>query len=182
VKTIQWSASDPDGDKLTYDILYSADGQNQLILAVNVDTTSYQWDSRWSPPSVSASLTVIANDGINEGRAVAEHLVVDNATRVDDADEVRPSEYALRQNHPNPFNPETRIQFELSKPSSVKIEIYDVQGQKIRSLVNEEKPAGAYTVTWDGRMDNGESAASGIYFYRLVAGDFRQTRKMALLR
>ncbi len=93
-----------------------------------------------------------------------------------------PMQFELSQNYPNPFNPETRIQLDLPKSSHVKIEIYNVHGQKIRSLVNEEKPAGAYIVRWDGRMDNGESAASGIYFYRLVAGEFRQTHKMALLR
>ncbi len=182
VKTIQWTASDSDGDKLTHDILYSADGQNQSVLAVNVEETSFAWDSRLWPSSPSASITVIANDGINEGRAVADHLVVDNPTRVEDKGETLPSEYALRQNHPNPFNPETRIQFELLKPSQVKIEIYNIHGQKIRSLVDEKKPAGSHIVTWDGRTDNGELAASGVYFYRLVAGEFRQTRKMTLLR
>ncbi len=182
VKTIQWTASDPDGDRLTYDILYSADGQKQSVLAVNVEETSFAWDSRLWPSSSSASITVIANDGINEGRAVADHLVIDNPTGVDNQDETLPSEYALKQNHPNPFNPETQIQFELSKPSQVKIEIYNIHGQKIRSLVDEKKAAGSHIVTWDGRTDNGELAASGVYFYRLVAGDFRQTRKMALLR
>jgi hypothetical protein len=93
-----------------------------------------------------------------------------------------PVQFDLSQNYPNPFNPETRIQFDLPERSHVKIEIYNVHGQKIRSLINEEKPAGAYIFTWDGRIDSGEFAASGVYLYRLMAGDFRQTRKMTLLR
>jgi len=88
----------------------------------------------------------------------------------------------LGQNYPNPFNPETRIQFELSKPSYVRIEIYNVHGQKIKRLVNEMKPTGAHIVVWDGRIDNAEFAASGVYFYRFVAGNFQQIRKMTLLR
>lgn len=104
-------------------------------------------------------------------------------TRVDEKQPAAiPIGFDLRQSYPNPFNPETRIQFDVPKSSHVRIEIYNIHGQKIRSLVNEEKPAGACMVTWDGRMDNGELAASGVYFYRLVAGEFRQTRKMALLR
>lgn len=182
VKTIQWTASDSDGDKLSYDILYSPDGQSQLILAVNVEETSFAWDSGLWPSSPSASITIIANDGINEARVVADRLVVDNPTRVDDKGETLPSGYALKQNHPNPFNPATQIQFDLPKPTQVTIEIYNIHGQKIRSLADEKKPAGSYIVTWDGRMDSGEQAASGVYFCRLVAGDLRQTRKMTLLR
>jgi hypothetical protein len=107
---------------------------------------------------------------------------VGKPTRVEMNEAAIPVAYHLHQNHPNPFNPETRIQFDLPKSTGVRIEIYNVYGQKIRSLANEQKAAGSYSVTWDGRKDNGESAASGVYFYRLAAGGFQQTRKMALLR
>ncbi|MFQ5708141.1 MAG: FlgD immunoglobulin-like domain containing protein [bacterium] len=72
----------------------------------------------------------------------------------------------------------------LYKPKStdVKIEIFNLLGQRIRTLVDEEKPAGSYTVVWDERMENGEPAASGVYIYRLKTGQFEKSRKLVLLR
>ena len=88
----------------------------------------------------------------------------------------------LAQNYPNPFNPTTRISFGLSAPARVSLRIYDAAGRLVRALVNEERRAARYEETWDGRDSNGRSVASGIYFYRLVAGSFEETRKMAMLR
>jgi len=88
----------------------------------------------------------------------------------------------LRQNFPNPFNPTTRIAFGLAAPSNVSLRIYDASGRLVRALVDEQRAAGNYSELWDGRDSNGSAVASGIYFYRLTAGSFTQTRKMALLR
>jgi hypothetical protein len=93
-----------------------------------------------------------------------------------------PTQFELTQNYPNPFNPETKIQFQLPTTTHVRIEIYNIHGQKIRTLLDGQRTAGFHTLLWDGRIQNGESAASGMYFYHLVAGNFQQTRKMALLR
>jgi len=83
---------------------------------------------------------------------------------------------------PNPFNPATTIAFELASPGQVSITVYDVSGRMIRSLVNGHLPAGMHEVTWNGRDRNGATAASGVYFYRLVAGGILETKKMVLLR
>ena len=88
----------------------------------------------------------------------------------------------LFQNYPNPFNPVTAISFQLSALSQVKLEIYNTLGQRVRTLINARKAAGSYTVSWDGRNDAGHPLASGVYLYRLKAGNFVQTRKMVLLR
>jgi predicted lipoprotein with Yx(FWY)xxD motif len=88
----------------------------------------------------------------------------------------------LAQNYPNPFNPTTRIAFGLSAPAHVSLRIYDAAGRLVRALVNEERRAARYEETWDGRDSNGRSVSSGIYFYKLAAGSFVETRKMALLR
>ena len=88
-----------------------------------------------------------------------------------------PSATTLLQNYPNPFNPETRIEFSLQKPEFTKLSIFDVLGREVAVLVNEEKPAGRYTVSWDSRR-----FSSGIYFYTLQAGEFRETRRMTLLK
>ena len=88
----------------------------------------------------------------------------------------------LAQNFPNPFNPTTRIEFGLSVPGHVSLRIYDAAGRLVRALVNEERRAGKYDESWDGRDSSGHAVPSGVYFCRLSAGSFEQTRKMALLR
>jgi len=88
----------------------------------------------------------------------------------------------LAQNFPNPFNPMTTISFGLNKPGHVSISIYDASGRLVRTLVNERRTANRYDELWAGNDDGGRPAASGVYFYRLVAGDFLETKKMVLLR
>jgi hypothetical protein len=88
----------------------------------------------------------------------------------------------LDQNYPNPFNPSTMIRFGLSEAAHVSLRIYDLAGRLVRVLVDEHRAASAYSETWDGLDMDGSRVSSGVYFYRLVAGDFVQTRKMVLLR
>ncbi len=88
----------------------------------------------------------------------------------------------LDQNHPNPFNPTTVIKYGIASDNQVNLTIYDVAGRKVRTLVNERQRADVYRVTWDGMNDTGAKVASGVYFYKLVAGKFTQTKKMVLLK
>ena len=99
-----------------------------------------------------------------------------------DEGEAPPSNFVLFQNYPNPFNPTTNIEFLLPKSGHVKIEIYNIRGQKVKTLVDQYLKAGRKLVDWDGKDDNGNDVSSGIYFYRLQARDFCQTKKMVLLR
>ena len=98
-----------------------------------------------------------------------------------------PQKSALRQNFPNPFNPETWIPFELAKEAEVVILIYNIKGELIRTLSIGLKPAGSYlsrekAVFWNGKNQNEEAVANGLYFYTLKAGDFQATRKMILVK
>lgn len=93
-----------------------------------------------------------------------------------------PAQFALYQNYPNPFNPATVIRYQLSAISDVKLEVYNLLGKKIISLVNDRQGAGVYRVPWDGRDDEGTAVSSGIYLYRLEAEDIHQVRKMILVR
>ncbi|UCE17418.1 MAG: choice-of-anchor D domain-containing protein [Gemmatimonadota bacterium] len=93
-----------------------------------------------------------------------------------------PEEYVLVQNYPNPFNPETTIEYRLPQVHEVSLEVFNVLGQHIRTLVNVKQEAGTYTVTWDGLDKDGLSVASGVYFYRLQAGEFFDTKSMLLLK
>ena len=93
-----------------------------------------------------------------------------------------PAAMALGQNYPNPFNPTTTIAFTLDRSGPVKLQVFDVQGHLVRTLVNEIRAAGPYRVDWDGKDHDGRTAAAGLYMYRLVAGDVIQQKKMTLLK
>jgi hypothetical protein len=94
-----------------------------------------------------------------------------------------PQNFGLSQNYPNPFNPDTRFSFEITDPSFVTIKVYDLLGKEIRTLMNEYKAADVYSeVRWDGRDEFGNEAPSGIYIYRLTAGDKSEIRKMTKMK
>jgi hypothetical protein len=93
-----------------------------------------------------------------------------------------PSAFILSQNYPNPFNPETMIRYEVSKPDRVVLKVINLLGQEIRTLVNEDKPAGIYEVMWDGRNNHRQHVASGVYLYILETNAFVEARKMVLMR
>ncbi len=88
-----------------------------------------------------------------------------------------PKEYSLLQNYPNPFNPSTKIKYSIVKKGEVKLTIYDILGREVALLVNEVKDPGYYEANF-----NASNLASGVYFYRLVAGSYVSTRKMLLLK
>jgi len=93
-----------------------------------------------------------------------------------------PTDFALRQNFPNPFNPTTTIRYELPKSEQVQLTVYNMLGQKVRTLVNERHDAGRYTVLWDGKDEAGRMVGSGLYFYQVQAGNFVKTAKMVFLK
>ncbi|MCK4386182.1 MAG: T9SS type A sorting domain-containing protein, partial [candidate division Zixibacteria bacterium] len=96
-----------------------------------------------------------------------------------------PKSIKLFQNHPNPFNPNTSIQFTVNSgqsPIHTTLKIYNIRGQLVRTLVDEDKTSGGYIVLWNGRDEAGKSVSSGIYFYRLTAGSSSEVKKMVLLK
>ena len=93
-----------------------------------------------------------------------------------------PWKFGLEQNYPNPFNPSTEIRFTIPKFEQVSLVVYDVLGRRVKTLVNEQRHAGEHRVTWNGANDANVSVASGVYFYKLKAGDLTKTQKMLLIR
>jgi hypothetical protein len=93
-----------------------------------------------------------------------------------------PLEYALDQNYPNPFNPTTTIKYQITQDSKVTLTIYNVQGQVVRTLVNDNVAAGFQSVTWNGTNDMGQTVATGMYMYRIQAGSFVSVKKMLMLK
>lgn len=103
-------------------------------------------------------------------------------TGVNDNVKMQPLSYRLEQNFPNPFNPETRIYFEIPQSHQVKVLIYNILGQKVRSLVNDNFNAGHHIINWDGRDDYGNIVPTGVYLYRIKAGEFIACKKMLMMK
>jgi len=93
-----------------------------------------------------------------------------------------PEAFGLDQNYPNPFNPTTVIRYQLPQNRNVLLKVFDILGQEVKVLVNEAQQAGSYQIQWDGTNATGARVSSGVYFYRIQAGDFVNTKKMLLLK
>ncbi len=108
------------------------------------------------------------------------------STGVDGTGNSLPTTFELFQNYPNPFNPVTEIRYQLPVAARLQLTVYNILGQKVRTLIEESRPAGVYSLPWDGRDDSGEPAGSGIYLLKMEASGggarFVQTRKMVLLK
>jgi hypothetical protein len=109
-------------------------------------------------------------------------LSLDAPTAIEDFETAVPRTFSLLQNYPNPFNSSTTIVYQVGAAAPVELAIYNTTGQKIRTLIDEDKPAGRYAARWDGTNDTGEAVASGTYLYRLSAGSFSEARQLILLK
>ena len=120
----------------------------------------------------------------NEGKVIsnAAHATLHNLTGITEFQKSIPSEFQLLQNHPNPFNPSTLMEYSLPKAGNVTLKIFNVLGEEIITLVECNQPAGIYRLEWDGKDDLGSQLKSGIYVYQITAGDFVATRKMMLIK
>ena len=103
-------------------------------------------------------------------------------TGVEEMEQDVPRTFVLENNYPNPFNPETHIDYTVPKTAEVKIEIYNALGQRVRTLVDKKLSAGQHSVVWDARDDSGIQVSSGVYFYVLRSDGIRLTKKMSLLK
>ncbi|OVE80091.1 hypothetical protein BVY01_00945 [bacterium I07] len=103
-------------------------------------------------------------------------------TKIKETSTVSRNDLRLEQNYPNPFNPETVIPYQIPESGHLNIEIFNMMGQRIRTLVNEKKQAGSYNVIWDGCNDFGETVSNGIYMYRMTSGGFTKKMKAAFLK
>jgi|GEM_PF-2685566 len=121
--------------------------------------------------------------GINAKGAFVDNVVIrkQTSTGVEDVFKKIPATFTLNQNYPNPFNPETAISYSLPKDSEVMLTVYNIFGQKVKTLVNQKIKAGYHTVNWNGTDDYGLKVASGVYFYKISAGSFKAMKKMILI-
>jgi hypothetical protein len=117
----------------------------------------------------------------SEGESIASNSV-EIEIILDNAEDNIPLVTTLKGNYPNPFNPTTTISFDLAKSSDVKLEVYNIKGQKIITLVDEDFAAGQYSVVWNGKDASNRNIASGVYFYKMVTNNYSEIKKMILLK
>lgn len=182
-KSINFSwnaANDSDGDMLIYDLTIFNTGLDTTIKNLSRRALSFK-DFDFLRQSDSFFWTVSVTDGKTKVASADTFIFFIEQVAAVDRQKALPEKFALHQNYPNPFNPATTIAFDLPNDEFVEISIYNIRGQKIRTLVRRQVSAGAESVKWNGKNDFGIPVASGIYFYRIEAGTFRDFRKMILL-
>ena len=176
ITSVTWNSTNVEGDVTIQ--LSRDNGSSFTTVGTAPNTGVFQWQV--SPPASSECLLRISSaDGsvIDQSDAV---FSIDVASGI--AGSALPEAFALEQNYPNPFNPTTTIRYQLPTSVHVKLVIVNSAGQIVRTLADGSMPAGAHAVMWDSRDNSGQFVSTGLYFYKIVAGDFIQTRKMILMQ
>ncbi len=183
-----WGLIDLTGFNLHFDedfyVGFTATSPDSFLLSdslmdVNHYTVYYDSGSGWFCVNPPGDWTTVLGDPLIQAIVKYDSLPTD----VDeDAVTLLPSTFNLYQNFPNPFNPETEIRYNLPKGTNIQLTVYNLLGQRIRTLVNEYQNAGHKSIHWDGKDEKGIEVASGIYFYLLKGGEYKQSKKMILLR
>jgi hypothetical protein len=161
-------------------IEFTTDGR---LFAVNNDGNVYEIDRTTYVARLFALHEEIDGEGLvfDECSPVLAKPVTQSDKQTEEITQV-PTDYALLQNYPNPFNPVTQVQFDLPKAGAVKLVIYDMVGNLVRTLVSGEYAAGKHRVTWDATNEQGMKVGSGIYFYRVESNQFVSVKKMVLAK
>ena len=152
--------------------------ESDELFLVNVGKASINIMKDTSNPEQTEFWYLVVSDKTVEAE---EDMVIENANPE------LPEVFSLSQNYPNPFNPATTIKFQLPEKNGTAtvrtvLRVYDILGRLVRTIVDEDMSPGFYTKQWDGLNDNGVGISSGVYFYSIMAGDFRQTKKMLLIK
>ncbi|MBI3112269.1 MAG: T9SS type A sorting domain-containing protein [Ignavibacteriales bacterium] len=159
-------------------ITYSVSVANSAIITASITNNVLTVTKKVSG---STSITVIGTDTFDGSRI--NHTVAVNVVSDVEPIELVPTEFTLSQNYPNPFNPSTTIKFGLPKEAPVTLEIYNVLGVKVRTLIAGETMSAAFhTLVWDGKNDGGIAVPSGVYLYRVHADQFQASKKMTLIK
>lgn len=166
----QYQVSDPDGDNVTFKLDSGPEGSTMTSSGL------FQWIPKVSQAGQTFYVMVTISDGILSETKIS--TLITNPTIVGvEENGILPNNFVLDQNYPNPFNPTTEIRFEIPKESYVTLRVYNSIGKDVAELVNRELSAGQYKVNF-----NGKDLPSGIYYYKIQAGEFIQTRKMLLVK
>lgn len=160
----------PDPDLIGFKIFRD----NEVIAQIDANVNSYTDNNGCDGYHLYYITAIYTN-----GESVASNFVY---TSTSEDNGTLPKSTTLFANYPNPFNPSTTIAFDLAKDQNVCLEIYNLKGQKVKTLVNEYKKAGTYHLLWNGKNDSNTNVGSGIYFYRIKSGNYTSTGKMILMK
>ena len=167
-----------------YELEHSNDhGDANDVFPGGLNVTDFNAVSSTASDSYTDGLSFVAVENIisNSGVITAD-LTVGFSAGVNDDNDNLPIEFELSQNYPNPFNPSTTIEFYTASDGQASIEVYNIVGQKVKTILDEQVTSGTISVEWDGSDNSGDGVASGIYFYRLKINDNVNTKKMTLVR
>ncbi|MBT4369862.1 MAG: tandem-95 repeat protein [Candidatus Marinimicrobia bacterium] len=191
---LKWSESeDVDGDTIDY-LLYAKIGvlESEEIYdttSTSVPITNQEFlENVFEPfpmlPRVTVKFSVVATDGIDTVKVTGDDrvLFVNRYDYLSTESEGVPTEFALHENYPNPFNPTTTLRFDLPEVSNITLTIFNMLGQKIRTYDMQSTPAGHHALKWNATNDYGDPVGAGVYLYQLQSKDFVKTRKMVLLK
>ncbi|MDR3626277.1 MAG: T9SS type A sorting domain-containing protein, partial [Ignavibacteriaceae bacterium] len=147
-------------------------------------TDGSNWIPVWPlPESADMQYTNTAlKTAATDGKPVGDYSWFGIPTAVKETSAQNPYSFSLSNAYPNPFNPTTTIKFGIAKNENVKLVVFNLLGQKVKTLMNGDMKAGSYSATWNGKDEFGNSVASGIYFYRLESQSFNSTKKMILMK
>ena len=166
--------AEPSGRRLwaTYDYVLSTWGGIDND-GIRLDTSEFSPGSAFLLVGVGTNFQPVWEGEIIYGNPAGVRFVEESTL---------PNHFSLGQNYPNPFNPTTDISFDIPVNSHVNLTVYNVLGQEVKRIINRDMAAGRYVATWDGKTQSGKAVSSGVYFYKLEAGDFSDTKKMMILK
>ncbi len=168
----------------TPEVIYSYDSRTDNIFSEGQPVAWRYFGSDYSYIWFEIPLSMFERSSAIAALTQAVDELMDVSTHAEQgpSGESLPNTFGLSQNYPNPFNPATEICYSLPSKSKVNLSIFNILGQKVTTLVNEDQVAGSHTVQWEGTDDGGKSVATGIYLYRLTAGELTESKKMLLLK
>ena len=192
---LEWTTSkdEADGDTIDY-LLYAGTGTYPKVDVYDTTSTTvlipYQAfleNTFEQIPMVSRAtvrFSVYAHDGTDSVKVTGDDRVVyvNRYEYLSTVDDQIPTDFALHENYPNPFNPTTTLRFDLPEMSDVNVVIYNMLGQKVRTFNMNSISAGSHSIKWNATNDLGDPVGAGVYLYQLQAKDFVKTRKMVLLK
>jgi hypothetical protein len=189
-KLLKWTISrDVDGDSIKYFITMPGRQivtvTDDSILVPYADFSDLYWPAEFFMlPRITGKISLAVTDGNDTIPAANTDrtLFINRYSYLGVYKDGVPTEFALHENYPNPFNPTTTLRFDLPEVSSITLTIYNMLGQRVRTLNMNDTPAGYHSIKWDATNDYGEQVGAGVYLYQLRANQFVKTRKMILLK
>lgn len=166
----------------SYSVRLRDASSGQILQSWTGGTDSYYLWSVYAPTGSPVLRTMIQKTNVETFSSSVLVYSLGVSADVSDTETGREPFFRLNNNYPNPFNPETRISYEMSERGSVRVEVFSATGQIVRTFDEQTQDAGTHHVVWNGRTDLGAHATSGTYFYRVVANGISSTKKMILLR